>query len=67
MRDPAIAEAIAAAHGERVVASVDARAGKVAAEGWTEASELGTAEVIRELDPARAEALRLHARRGRRA
>jgi phosphoribosylformimino-5-aminoimidazole carboxamide ribotide isomerase len=49
VRDPAIAEAIAAAHGDRVVASVDARSGKVAAEGWTESSELGTAEVIREL------------------
>ena len=38
VRDPEMAEAIAAAHGERVVASVDARAGKVAAEGWTEDS-----------------------------
>ena len=46
VRDPEMAEAIAAAHGDRVVASVDARSGKVAAEGWTEASELGTAEVI---------------------
>jgi phosphoribosylformimino-5-aminoimidazole carboxamide ribotide isomerase len=41
-----MAEAIAAAHEGRVVASVDSRSGKVAAEGWTEASELGTAEVI---------------------
>jgi phosphoribosylformimino-5-aminoimidazole carboxamide ribotide isomerase len=49
VRDPAMAEAIAATHGDRVVASVDARSGKVAAEGWTESSELGTAEVIREL------------------
>ncbi len=46
VRDPDMAEAIAAAHGGRVVASVDSRSGKVAAEGWTEASELGTAEVI---------------------
>jgi phosphoribosylformimino-5-aminoimidazole carboxamide ribotide isomerase len=46
VRDPEMAEAIAAAHGERVVASVDARSGKVAAEGWTEESELGTSEVI---------------------
>ena len=44
--DPELAEAIAAAHGERVVASVDAREGKVSAEGWTEDSELGPAEVI---------------------
>lgn len=46
IRDPDMAEAIAAAHGERVVVSVDSRSGKVAAEGWTEASELGTTEVI---------------------
>jgi phosphoribosylformimino-5-aminoimidazole carboxamide ribotide isomerase len=46
VRDPAMAGAIAAAHGERVVASVDSRSGKVAAEGWTEPSDLGTTEVI---------------------
>ncbi len=40
VRDPELAEAIAAAHGDRVVVSVDARGGKVAAEGWTESSEL---------------------------
>jgi phosphoribosylformimino-5-aminoimidazole carboxamide ribotide isomerase len=49
VRDPEMAEAIAAAHGERVVASVDARSGRVAAEGWTEQSELGATEVIAEL------------------
>jgi phosphoribosylformimino-5-aminoimidazole carboxamide ribotide isomerase len=49
VRDPEMAEAIAAAHGDRVVASVDSRSGKVAAEGWTEASGLGTADVIAEL------------------
>jgi phosphoribosylformimino-5-aminoimidazole carboxamide ribotide isomerase len=46
VRDPEMAAAIAAAHGERVMVSVDSRSGKVAAEGWTEASDLGTAEVI---------------------
>jgi phosphoribosylformimino-5-aminoimidazole carboxamide ribotide isomerase len=49
VRDPEMAEAIAAAHGDRVVASVDARSGKVAAEGWTEESELGATEVLAEL------------------
>jgi phosphoribosylformimino-5-aminoimidazole carboxamide ribotide isomerase len=49
VRDPDLAEAIAAAHGERVVASVDARRGDVAAEGWTEASGSGPAEVIASL------------------
>jgi phosphoribosylformimino-5-aminoimidazole carboxamide ribotide isomerase len=46
VRDPEMAAAIASAHGDRVVASVDSRSGKVAAEGWTEASDLGTTEVI---------------------
>jgi phosphoribosylformimino-5-aminoimidazole carboxamide ribotide isomerase len=46
VRDPEMAAAIAAAHGDRVVASVDARSGKVAADGWTESSHLGTAEVV---------------------
>jgi phosphoribosylformimino-5-aminoimidazole carboxamide ribotide isomerase len=49
VRDPELAEAIAAAHGERIVASVDARAGKVAAEGWTLESELSATQVIAEL------------------
>ena len=49
VRDPEMAQAIAAAHGDRVVASVDARTGKVAAEGWTEESDLATTDVIAEL------------------
>jgi phosphoribosylformimino-5-aminoimidazole carboxamide ribotide isomerase len=49
VRDPEMAEAIAAVHGDRVVASVDARSGKVAAQGWTEGTDLGTTEVIGEL------------------
>lgn len=46
IRDPEMAAAIAAAHGDRVVVSVDARSGKVAAEGWTEESGLETTEVV---------------------
>jgi phosphoribosylformimino-5-aminoimidazole carboxamide ribotide isomerase len=46
VRDPEMAAAIAAAHGDRVVASVDARSGKVAAEGWTEQSEQQATDVI---------------------
>jgi phosphoribosylformimino-5-aminoimidazole carboxamide ribotide isomerase len=49
VRDPEMAEAVAAAHGDRVVASVDSRSGKVAAEGWTEGTDLDTTEVIGEL------------------
>ena len=46
VRDPDLTEAIASAHGERVVISVDARAGRVAAEGWTESSDLTPGDVI---------------------
>jgi phosphoribosylformimino-5-aminoimidazole carboxamide ribotide isomerase len=46
VRDPDFAGALAAVHGERVVASVDSRSGRVAAEGWTESSELETREVV---------------------
>jgi phosphoribosylformimino-5-aminoimidazole carboxamide ribotide isomerase len=46
VRDPEMAGAIAAAHGDRVVVSVDSRSGEVAAEGWTESSGLGTGEVV---------------------
>jgi len=49
VRDPDLAGAIVAAHGERVVVSVDSRAGRVAAEGWTESSELETVEVVEAL------------------
>jgi phosphoribosylformimino-5-aminoimidazole carboxamide ribotide isomerase len=46
VRNPEMAAAIAATHGDRVVVSVDARSGMVAAEGWTEASGLRASEVI---------------------
>jgi phosphoribosylformimino-5-aminoimidazole carboxamide ribotide isomerase len=49
VRDPEMAEAIAAAHGERVVASIDSRGGLAAAQGWTEDSGLGAAEAVRQL------------------
>ncbi len=45
VRDPGFAEAIASAHGERVVAALDARGGRVAAEGWTKPSAVGPAEL----------------------
>jgi phosphoribosylformimino-5-aminoimidazole carboxamide ribotide isomerase len=46
VRDPDVAEAVAAAHGDRVVASVDVRGGKVAAAGWTERSKVDPIKVI---------------------
>jgi phosphoribosylformimino-5-aminoimidazole carboxamide ribotide isomerase len=49
VRDPELAEAITSAHGDRVVASVDSRSGRVAAEGWTQGTDLGTTDVIAEL------------------
>ena len=49
-RDPDMAEAIAAAHGDRVVAAVDARAGQVAAEGWTEPTGIGPGELAKLLE-----------------
>jgi phosphoribosylformimino-5-aminoimidazole carboxamide ribotide isomerase len=49
VRDHALVEAIAAAHGDRVVAAVDAKGGRVAAEGWTEPSDLGPAELATQL------------------
>ena len=49
IRDPELAEAIAAAHGDRVVVSVDAKGDRVAAEGWTEDAGVGPAEVVARL------------------
>lgn len=49
LRDPGLVEAIASAHGDRIVVSVDARAGKVAAEGWTESSDLSPEELVKRL------------------
>jgi phosphoribosylformimino-5-aminoimidazole carboxamide ribotide isomerase len=46
VKDPDLAAAIAAAHGDRVVVSVDSRSGRVAAEGWTESSDLDTRDVV---------------------
>lgn len=48
-RDPDVAEAIAAAHGDRVVAALDARGGEVASEGWTEGSGIKPAELAQTL------------------
>ena len=39
LKDPEFLQAMIEAHGERIVVSVDARDGKVALEGWTEAGE----------------------------
>jgi phosphoribosylformimino-5-aminoimidazole carboxamide ribotide isomerase len=46
LRDPEFLDAMLAAHGDRVVVSVDARDGRVALEGWTEAGEEGVVEAV---------------------
>jgi phosphoribosylformimino-5-aminoimidazole carboxamide ribotide isomerase len=46
LRDPEFLEAALEKHGERVVVSVDARNGKVALAGWTEAGEEGVVEAV---------------------
>lgn len=42
-------DAVLATHGDRVVVSVDARAGKLAAAGWTEQTDVPTAEAFKRL------------------
>jgi phosphoribosylformimino-5-aminoimidazole carboxamide ribotide isomerase len=46
LRDPEFLDAMLEAHGHRIVVSVDARAGRVALEGWTEAGEEGAVEAV---------------------
>ena len=46
LRDPEFLDRALAEHGERVVVSVDARAGKVSLAGWTEATERDAAETV---------------------
>jgi phosphoribosylformimino-5-aminoimidazole carboxamide ribotide isomerase len=49
LRDPEFLAQALERHGECVVVSVDARKGKVALQGWTEASEEGVVEAVAEL------------------
>jgi phosphoribosylformimino-5-aminoimidazole carboxamide ribotide isomerase len=49
LRDPRFLDEVLAAHGDRVVVSVDARDGKVSTSGWTEGSDLDVADTVAEL------------------
>jgi phosphoribosylformimino-5-aminoimidazole carboxamide ribotide isomerase len=49
LSDPALVEALAAEHTERIMVAVDARSGAVAVEGWQRATEAGAEEVIADL------------------
>lgn len=49
LRDPAFLDAMLAAHGSRVVVSVDARDGRVALEGWTAAGGEAAVDAVASL------------------
>jgi phosphoribosylformimino-5-aminoimidazole carboxamide ribotide isomerase len=49
LRDVDFLDAIVAAHGNRVVVSVDVRGGRIATAGWTEVSDLPATEAITRL------------------
>lgn len=47
--DPDFVSAVAEAHGDRVVVSVDARSGRVSRQGWTEETETTPAQLVEAL------------------
>jgi phosphoribosylformimino-5-aminoimidazole carboxamide ribotide isomerase len=49
LQDPALVEALAAEHPERIVVGADARSGRVAVEGWERESETGVEGLISDL------------------
>ena len=52
LRNPALVKEAARAHPGRVAVGIDAKAGKVAVEGWAETSEVGTIELAKRFEDA---------------
>ena len=52
LRDPPLVREAAARHPGQIVVGIDARDGRVAVEGWLEASEVSAAELAREFEDA---------------
>jgi phosphoribosylformimino-5-aminoimidazole carboxamide ribotide isomerase len=48
-RDRALVESAVAEFGDRIVVSADARDGRIAAQGWTEATDLAATDAVTEL------------------
>jgi len=57
VKDPALVRAACRSHPGRVVVSIDARGGRVAVEGWAEASEIGAIDLARRFEDAGVAAL----------
>ncbi len=57
LRDPALVREAAARHPGRIAVGIDARAGRVAVQGWTETSEAGAVELARRFEDAGVAAL----------
>ena len=49
LADPALVEALAAEHGERLVVSADARSGRVAVSGWEQDTQISPEQVVTDL------------------
>lgn len=57
VRNPALVREAARAHPGRIVVGIDARAGRVAIEGWAEATEIAARDLARQMQDAGATAI----------
>ena len=63
LKDPALVKAAAARHPGRIVVGIDARDGRVAVEGWLDASETTATELGKRFEDAGVAAIVLHRHR----